>query len=440
MLQIVWVLATHVPARRIFYPNRSLGWCIRSACEKLGSTFVKIGQLLAARPEFFTQEDLAELKHLFSKARDLPFETIKTESERELGMRLEDAFATFNPHPMASASIGQVHQATLHTGMDVAVKVMYPGIKEEIRRDTRILRTLLVAAYPFFRSVRHFRALRVLRQVEGWLAEETDFRRERANTELMRSVCAVHPELVIPRTFKNLSTERILTLELIEGISLNDDMHAENPPDGYDIRASIQNLIDTMLGPLFKAHNRPFHADLHPGNVIALPGGRVGLIDFGLVGWISPMFLEDITNTLFSVYLGDVEGAAEGSLHLCNSNATPTSTYLRDMRRYVKRAPHLGFARWFLDVGKIMLDHRLTPPLEFSLVAKFVLVIDGLAEQYIPSHTTTSLVGHIIEEAMMERAMQRLERLSPKGALLILSEIISGIPPALLRKMRAMNL
>lgn len=165
----------------------------------------------------------------------------------------------------------------------------------------------------------------------------------------------------------------------------------------------------------------------------------MALLDFGLVGQVSTKFLEQLTETIFSIYFGDADGVAEGLLLLCEDDREPTKAYRRAVRRYVKTCKHLGFARWFLGAGKIMLDHRLVPPVEFSLLAKFVLVLDGLAERYFPSHSTIDLIGNVIEEAVMERAMRRFSNLSPGAVLLAFSEAASQMPLVLLKAVRRMS-
>ena len=261
---------------------------LREMLDELGPTFVKFGQLLSTRPDIVPPDIIAELRSLQDDVRPFPFEQVEQVVESELGLTLERAFLDFELTPIAAASIGQVHRATLPNGKSVAVKVQRPGAPRQIEADLALLYQAARIAKERIRALDFIDARELVDEFARSIRLELDYRSEGRNAERFRRRWAGDPHVQIPRVYWSYTRERVLTLEFLEGIQV-----ADIDPETYSLeerRHIAYRMSETWMTMIFK--HGFFHGDPHPANILVLPGDRIGLVDFGQTGKLTD---DDIT-------------------------------------------------------------------------------------------------------------------------------------------------
>jgi ubiquinone biosynthesis protein len=280
---------------------------IRLALTELGTTFIKFGQVLSTRRDLIGPPLGDELTLLQSHVPADPFAVTRVTIEAELKMPLEEAFKTFDPEPLASASIGQVHKATLHDGRKVAVKVQHPDITRRIADDLSILAELAVLADQYLPEFHVYRPVAVVAEFERVLTRELDFRRELRHLQMFRQAFKGDPGVRFPEPHPHLSTGRVLTMELFEGVPFNNPEAIQAA--GGNFHDLARRGTKVFLDMIFR--DGLFHADPHPGNVFYLPpasecpAGAIGLIDVGMVGRIDGRMRELIDRGVGAVLRKD---------------------------------------------------------------------------------------------------------------------------------------
>lgn len=255
----------------------------RELLEELGPTFIKFGQILSMRPDFIPEKFIHEFQKLQEHAPELPFRVIKQTIEQELGSKIEDQFDEFHERPLAAASLGQVHEAKLNDGTRVAVKVQRPNIRKNIESDLRILCFIAKQFEKHVPEVAPYRPLKAMESVRITLLKELDYQNEGRNAERFAYNFQQEPGIKIPLIYWDYSSCKVLTMEYIEGIRMGDAQKISEA--GLDHHLLMKNCTRACTLPCL-SHGF-FHADPHPGNVLALSDHRVCYLDFGMVGSIS---------------------------------------------------------------------------------------------------------------------------------------------------------
>ena len=359
---------------------------LRLALEELGPTFIKLGQVLSTRPDLLPPDFITELSRLRDDVPPEPWEPVREEIERELGAPLEDLFATFDPEPLAAASLAQVHPATLPDGSEVVVKVQRPGVERIIETDLEILfdvarllqeRTSLGELYDLVGVVEEFAAT---------LRAELDFYREGRNADRFRANFAEEEYLYIPKVYWDLTTRRVLVLERIEGIRI-DDVEALDAA-GYDRKRvalhATRMIIKEVLEDGF------FHADPHPGNFVVMEGEVIGAMDFGMVGYLSHRDRLDLVRLYIYVIRLDEEGIVEQLIRMGMVGGKVDRDRLRrDIGRLLRR--YQGMPLKAIRAGEIMQEalpiafrHRLRLPSELWLLGKTLAMMEGIGMRLYP--------------------------------------------------------
>jgi aarF domain-containing kinase len=268
---------------------------------KLEGLLIKASQFIATRADVLPDEWVSTLSGLHDRVPPRPFAMIREQVERELGHPLEWTYADFDPRPLASASLAQVHAARLHDGRRCAVKVQYPGIEGIVRADLRNM-TLVLKWLAMLERDFDYRIL--MREALKYLPMELDFVHEADNAETVRRNFAHHPEVVVPEIYREFSTRRVLTMELIEGIKVTDVAALEAA--GIDKHKVAQMLIENFCEQVLR--DGFFHADPHPGNILVQPGPKIVLLDFGLAKDFPPAFRDGFVRLTFSMLTSNREG------------------------------------------------------------------------------------------------------------------------------------
>lgn len=289
---------------------------LRRTLERLGPTFIKIGQYLALRPDILDEAYCNELLKLVDRVAPDRFPAVARIIVEDLGGRLEDHFAWFAPQPIAAGSLAQVYEARTHAGDHVAVKVQRVDLAARVDKDLRRLRWL----FRFLRKaglVPDIVAGDLIAELRRWMSEELDFARELSNLRRMHRLARDSAVLVVPRPYPALCGPRVLTAELLRGVPLStilrqlgDGAAARGRDLGFDRRRLARGLIEAMLEQIFRF--RFFQADSHPGNVLALPDDGIGFVDFGLVETLEPVLEAGLFRYVRAIYRNDAEEMLRG--------------------------------------------------------------------------------------------------------------------------------
>jgi ubiquinone biosynthesis protein len=359
---------------------------LRVALEELGPTFIKLGQLLSTRPDVLAPEYRLELAKLQDAAPQLPGEVVRDAIAAELGADLENAFANFDPDPLAAASIGQAHAATRYDGTEVVVKIRRPGAVQQVEQDLEILKGFAAYADRHWESAALYDPVGLADEFAATLHAELDYLQEARNAERFASSFAGDPDVHIPKVFWETTTSRVITLERIHGLKITD--LAALDAAGIDRHELAQRATRLVAKMVFE--DGFFHADPHPGNFFIERGGRVGMIDFGMVGTIDDRLREQLGKFLIALVREDPDRLASALLDLTVTREPVDHTRLRDdlaglLGRYSDQA--LGDIRLGEIIGEILeivRRHRLRSRHDLALLVKAFIMDEGIAAELDP--------------------------------------------------------
>jgi ubiquinone biosynthesis protein len=388
---------------------------LRIALEELGPTFVKLGQMLSTRGDLLSPRYRAELAKLQDAAPAVPTEVIQRTIEQELG---PNAFAWLDLQPLASASIGQAHAATLHDGTEVVVKIRRPGAREQIEQDLAILER---------RAGQASRHLHVLAQVD-WveLAEEfarilraeLDYELEGRNAERFAASFADDRQVQIPRVYWETTTADVITLERMRGIKVT-DLDALDEA-GVDRRALARLATRVMAKMVFD--DGFFHGDPHPGNFFVQPDGRIAIIDFGMVGALDDRLRQQLAELLAGIVRENPDRAAAALIALGASTDRVDQRALgQDLSTLLRRYSGHGvgeipLGQAIADLMEITRRHRLRLPRDLALLTKALIMEEGLAATLDPGFQIGQALApfaqrHLLAQLSPTALLRRLERL-----------------------------
>ncbi|MCA6094670.1 phosphotransferase [Streptomyces sp. SCA3-4] len=367
---------------------------LRLALEECGGALIKLGQVLSTRRDLLPPHFIEELSRLQSAVPAAPWPEVEAVLREELGRPVEDVFEWIEHVPLAAASIAQVHRAKLRDGSTVAVKVQRPGIRDAVRRD---LDVVIAVTRSLQSRVRSAPALGLKELGDGFsrsVEEELDFRIEARNSVAVASSCGgLEPEapVRIPRVYAEFSSARVLVQEWLKGVTL-DRAGASADTKGLDRRELARTAFAAVLRQILSAG--VFHADPHPGNMLLLDDGRIGLLDFGSVGRIDPSVRLAIQEMLVAVDRGDPAGLHDALIALLGTRATSNEELMPDTRLLERElgqfmAQHLGFGarpdtEMFTALFQIFARFALAVPPEVAAVFRALATIEGTLSQLAP--------------------------------------------------------
>src|SRR3569833_1313725 len=280
--------------------------------ERLGPTFVKLGQLLSSRADLLPAEFLKPLARLQDKVKPFPYQDVEFIIERELGAKISKLFSHFDPVPLAAASLGQVHRAALHDGRAVVVKVQRPNIHEQIREDFAALEEIAKVLHRHTDFGQRHELVKVLDEFETTIANELDNRREATNLVTLATNLREFKRIRVPLPVDSYTTHKVLTMDYIEGTKITE----LNPLARMDIDgpALAEEFFHAYLKQVLL--DGTFHADPHPGNVFLTTDHKIALIDLGMVGYTTPGMQESLLKFLLAVSEGDSDQATDVAIRI----------------------------------------------------------------------------------------------------------------------------
>ena len=288
--------------------DKKIGQRLRLACERLGATYIKLGQMLSMRPDFIPAAYCIELEDLLDSAPTIPVRQIKKVIVQELGRPINQIFKNFCDKPLAAASLSQVHRATLFSGKKVVVKVLRPGVKKLIRQDIRCLKLFAHLVGNILLGGQK-NSLDLVRTLQSWLDRETNYKEELNNILIMAAELKDVKKVMVPKVYQDLSGENVLVMEYVNGRSMLEIIRLKRrlaePDFPYPLQELMENLIEEMgINSLKRAH---FHADLHPANVLIKPNGIIYLLDFGLIQYFDKRVRKNVALFMLGMALASPE-------------------------------------------------------------------------------------------------------------------------------------
>ncbi|QXQ11285.1 AarF/ABC1/UbiB kinase family protein [Paeniglutamicibacter sp. Y32M11] len=392
---------------------------LRLALEELGPTFIKLGQLLSTRSDIMPAAYLSELSKLQDGAPPVSAEQIRSLIQQELGATPEQLFASFDDEPLASASIGQAHAATMADGTEIVVKVRRPGIVNRIDEDLEILQNMAAHASRRWEAAADYNVAGIATEFAATLRAELDYLREGRSAERFAKNFSSDPSIYIPKIFWETTTSRVLTMERIRGIKVDNiealDLAGINRGEVAEraARAAAKMIFEDGF----------FHADPHPGNLFIQPGGRIALIDFGMVGEIDEKLRSQLGTLLFAFTSNDPDKVSSALRTISVTRPSVDRGVLRqDAARFIQlyeglELREVQIAPLITQMLAILRNHHLQLPREMAMLLKMVLMTEGMGVRLNPEFNLGEILRPYAKTLAQEKFSPRnlAERLGKAG-------------------------
>ncbi|MCD6380679.1 AarF/ABC1/UbiB kinase family protein [bacterium] len=378
---------------------------VRMVLEELGPAFIKLGQILSTRPDLLSADFIQELPKLQDDVPPFPFTEVREILENEFGKSLEQIFSSFEEHPLAAASIGQVHRACTLGGEEVVVKVQRPNIRGTIEVDLEIMMHLAGLAEKHLEGWDVQRPTRIVTEFARTIEKELDYTMESTNMLRFTRQFRDDPDIYIPRVYKEISSKRVLTMEYIDGVKASDISKLKE--EGLEPVIIAERGFDLVMKQIFVYGF--FHADPHPGNIFVLSDNVICFIDFGMMGRVDIESREDFVDLLLSIVRGDEKKATDVLLELASSEKSPDRRMLeRDVSELIDRYNYMPLGE--LEIGNLITQllktaalHSLSVPPNLFLMVKALASVEGLGRELDPGFDAVEQATPFIRRVRMGR-------------------------------------
>jgi len=381
---------------------------LRMAMEELGPTFIKLGQVLSTRPDLIPKDYADEFIRLQDKVPAVDAKTIQQQLFHQLGRPIEELFISFDPVPLAAASIGQVHRARLLSGDDVVVKIQRPGIDNVIETDLDILMAFAYLVEKHLPTGLVTDPIAVVREFRRVIRRELDFTREARTIDRFSANFRDNKSICIPQVYWEVTTPAVLTMAFIDGIKINH--FSQLTEAGYNLQTIARRGADAFLEQVL-VHGL-FHGDPHPGNILILPDEVICLLDFGMVGHIDDTLRQQLVDLILAIVSRDVEQIMSYLLYAGNlAEETDRRQLKRDLSEFID--DYYSTTLKSIDAGhlvgefiEILQRHQVKFPTDLILLAKALVAMEGIGRQLDPDF---NIIDHI--RPFVTRLLR--QRLSP---------------------------
>jgi ubiquinone biosynthesis protein len=410
-----------------------------SDLERLGPTFVKLGQLLSSRADLLPPAYITALARLQDSCEPFPFAEVERIVQNELGARLSRLFVEFDNVPIAAASLGQVHRAVLRGGRAVAVKVQRPGIRTQMASDLEILGELSEFFDTHSEHAKRYAVGETFEQFRRALVAELDYRLEASNLVALRTVLQSRPAMLVPAPFDDYTTSRVLTMEFVDGRKVTDFTPLARVD--VDLRPLADELFGAYLEQILSAGL--FHADPHAGNLLVTPDNRLALLDVGMVGRLGP----DTRRLLARLIVAVMSSRTDDITRIANLLGAPQDDYdeakltgaINDLMMTVTDGPlaDLNVGATLLELSRRSADAGLRPAPELALLGKTLLNLDAVATCLDPGFESLPTMQRHVPDLM--RTQMGATSGSALGSLMEAKEFVEELPGRLNRAMDAVG-
>lgn len=413
---------------------------LRLVLEELGTTFIKLGQVLSTRADLVGREVAEELAKLQDEAPPFPFEDVKRVLESELGVPMEEVFAEFQEEPVASASIGQVHRARLRNGDAVAVKVQRPGIADTVKSDIILMKYLAKLANDRVPGLRYYNLPGIVAEFERAIRKELDYHQEANNVERFRAMFMDDETVYAPYVYREYSTGRVLTMEYMDGVKLTDILKS-------DIKFNARVIAERGARCYFKQifiHGF-FHADPHPGNILVQKGNVLCFLDFGMMGHLDRSFRDRLAELFILLMNYDVNGIVNQLRYM---NILTEETDLEEVKYDIIDLLDRYYGADVRKVGEILTEftmpgmirrHRIRIPRDFVLLARVMSMAEDLGERLDPRFNGLEVAWKMTHKLIRNR-LNPLRNLDEVPAAIIeLEHIMNDLPRGLISALQKLE-
>ena len=398
--------------------------------EALGPTFIKLGQLLSSRGALIPPEYAEALERLQDSVEPVAFEDVERIVTEELGVRISKGFGSFEREPLASASLGQVHRATLRDGREVVVKVQRPNIRQQIREDLEAFEGMARLLEKHTGVGSRLELTSLVEEFRKTIFGELDYNREADNLDRLANSLEEFERIVVPRPVRDYTTARVLTMDYLPGRKITRispltplDVDGEELADQVFRAYLKQILVDGF-----------FHADPHAGNVLLTPDNRIALIDLGMVAWISPRLQEYLLKMVLAITDGRGDEAADLALAMAEQDGEVDQPEFRvRVARLVGEFGGKGLAalpvgRVFMDIMRTAVETRIRMPPETALLGKTLYNLEAVGRALAPEFNPTDAVRRYAAELLRQRMMKSFSFSNFFGSMLELRDFAERLP------------
>lgn len=416
----------------------------RMVLEELGPTFVKLGQVLSTRPDILPPDHIEELSKLQDHVKPFSFEQVTRTIEQDLGKPASAVFKKFNETPLASASIGQVHEAWLKSGEHVVVKIVRPNIKDTIDHDVRILYYLADKIEKEFPHARLFNPRGFVEEFDKQIHREINYKLEGANVDRFAKNFSGDKTVKVPRVFWNYTSKNVLTLEFIDGVKITELIRLEDiskkktrteeekqflrkfPLQQYNRKVIARRFILSIFRQVFE--HRFFHADPHPGNIMVLKNNIVGYLDFGMMKGIDPEFSENITDVFINLLQFNIEELARSLLRFDVTEVeVPMHELKADLKNLLDEYQNIELGD--IDLQKVIqelaalnIKYQARIPKDFFMLGKAIGTAEGICRSLDPSFNVQVILTPSMHELVKQRmSVDNISKNIKKAAVTLFS-------------------
>ena len=403
---------------------------LRDMLDELGPTFVKFGQLLSTRPDIVPPDIVSELRSLQDDVRPFPFADVELTIREDLGQPIERLFTEFDETPLAAASIGQVHRATLPNGRDVVVKVQRPNAPKQIEADLSLLYQAARLAKERIRALDFIDTNDIVDEFARSIRQELDYRMEGRNADAFHKDFAGHPHVAIPRVYWTYTRSRVLTLERLDGVQLADlDFEHWSP----DQRRKLAYLItETWMTMIFR--NGYFHGDPHPANIMVLAPDRIGLVDFGLTGKLTDDDMSKLTRLFIDAASENIEmlpkRLGDLGVRYPKDREEQFVAELREMyyRYYGATLQEIDPIQVIREAFALIYTMNLRLPTRFVMLDKAIATLGSVGIELYPDFNVFEVAKPYARDLMLERFTPRRIAARARRESFKLSMIAAELP------------
>ena len=406
---------------------------LRLMLQELGTTFIKLGQLMSTRPDVVGEKIANEMANLQDDNPAISYDKVKSIVERELHGSIDELFEEFSEQHLATASIGQVHEAKLITGERVAVKVQKEGITDKIDLDLRIMKYVANRADKWNADLRKINLPGIMEEFDRSIHKEIDYNNEFMNMQRIELNFEDNPEIHIPETYSKYCSSKVLTMEFIDGTKLNDVY--ESTGDEFDKKLLAKNLLDSYLQQLFI--DGFFHGDPHPGNIMILENNVLCYLDLGMMGFFDEEFKKNLSELMILFVDQDVDGLINQLMYMdILDYDIDTRTLKRDLNDLFGRYFGVELNRFngvLEELLNLMQEYGVILPNEFVTMARGLSMVESIAKNLDPEIDVFASIKPVAKQIAKQRVSPKQYLRGKKSNLILYEHMIQALPRLLTR-------